>query len=133
MRTIGRISLESRRRVAVAAGAAIGTLLRVGLANLVGATGRSALWATFLANVVGSLLLGLLLGWRLRRSAPSTFTIPFAGIGLLGSFTTFSLFAVETGDLLREGRVALGAFYSIGSVVAGLTVAFVGGRVGRVL
>lgn len=133
MQTIGRISLESRRRIAVGAGAAIGTLLRVGLANLLGATGHGALWATFLANVAGSLLLGLLLGWRLRRSAPSTFTIPFAGIGLLGSFTTFSLFAVETGNLLRDGRVALGAFYSIGSVVAGLTVAFVGERVGRVL
>jgi CrcB protein len=133
MRTIGKISLESRRRIAVGAGAAIGTLLRVGLANLLGASGHGVLWATFLANVGGSLLLGLLLGWRLRRSAPSTFTIPFAGIGLLGSFTTFSLFAVETGDLLREGRVALAAFYSIGSVVAGLSVAFVGERVGRVL
>jgi CrcB protein len=69
----------------------------------------------------------------LRRSAPSTFTIPFAGIGLLGSFTTFSLFAVETGALLRDGRVGLAACYSIGSVVAGLVAALVGERIGRLL
>ncbi len=128
-----RMSIESRRRVAVGLGAAIGTLLRAGLGNAVVAIGYAVLWSTLLANVAGTLLLGILLGWRLRRSAPSTFTIPFAGIGLLGSFTTFSLFAVETGALLRDGRVGLAACYSIGSVVAGLVAALVGERIGRLL
>ena len=133
MNHIRRISIESRQRIAVGVGAAIGTLLRAGLGTLAGAVGHAVLWSTLFANVAGSLLLGVLLGWRLRRSAPSTFTIPLIGIGLLGSFTTFSLFAVETGDLLRDGRVGLAAGYAIGSVVAGLVAALAGERVGRVL
>lgn len=128
-----RISIESRRRIAVGPGAAIVTLARAGLGTLAGSVGQAVLWSTLFANVAGSLLLGMLLGWRLRRSAPSTFTIPFVGIGLLGSFTTFSLFAVETGDLLRDGRVGLAAGYAIGSVIAGLVAALAGERVGRAL
>ena len=133
MNYIRRISIESRQRIAVGVGAAIGTLLRAGLGTLAGTVGHAVLWSTLFANVAGSLLLGVLLGWRLRHSAPSTFTIPFIGIGLLGSFTTFSLFAVETGDLLRDGRVGLAAGYAIGSVVADLVAALAGERVGRVL
>ena len=133
MNHLRSISIESRRRIAVGLGAAIGTVLRAGLGTLVVAIGHDVLWSTLFANVAGSLLLGILLGWRLRRSAPSTFTIPFVGIGLLGSFTTFSLFAVETGDLLRDGRVGLAAGYAIGSVIAGLVAALAGERVGRVL
>lgn len=131
MDRIRHISIDPR--LAVALGAGLGTGFRAGLHELVAAIGHSGLWATFAANIVGSLLLGLLLGWRLRRSAPSKFTIPFFGIGLLGSFTTFSLFAIETADLIRDGRLGTALVYSIGSVAAGLLVAGIGERTGRAL
>lgn len=129
MDRVRHISIDPR--LAVALGAGLGTGFRAGLLEFVVIIGHSGLWATFSANAVGSLLLGLLLGWRLRRSAPSTFTIPFFGIGLLGSFTTFSLFAVETADLIRNGRLGTALVYSIGSVAIGLAVARLGERTGR--
>ena len=128
MDRIRQISIDPR--AAVAFGAALGTGLRAGLHELVVAVGTSGLWATMAANVTGSLVLGLLLGWRLRRTRPSTFTIPFFGIGLLGSFTTFSLFAVETSELLRTGRTGVAVAYAIGSVGAGLIAARIGERTG---
>ena len=89
---------------------------------------------TFWINVVGSLALGGLLegiaatgrdtGWRrgLRLGA---------GTGVLGGFTTYSTFSVETVLLLRSGEWLIGAGYALGSVGAGVLAALLGVRLVR--
>ena len=91
-------------------------------------------WATFGINLSGALLLGTLLellaatgpdrGWRrgVRLGV---------GTGLLGGYTTYSTFSVETLQLLHAGAWLLGLGYAISSVLLGLVAAFLGGRAAR--
>lgn len=84
-------------------------------------------YATFSVNVVGSLLIGVLAGWLVARgeegSSPLRLLI---GTGLLGGFTTFSAFSLETAMLIERGRVGSAAVYALGSVAVGLVFVFVG-------
>lgn len=103
----------------VAAGGALGSLARWGLTALPGP------WATLVANVTGCFLLGLLSGWvlvhrpMLRR---------FAGIGVLGGYTTFSTHLLDARELLGDGAFAAPAYVGatllvcVASAGVGLTV-----------
>lgn len=83
-------------------------------------------WPTFLANVVGALLLG----WYVARSSNTTqrseLAVPFFAIGLLGSFTTFSALMVGVVVSANDGVALGGAGYGLASIVAGLGAAAVG-------
>jgi CrcB protein len=113
----------------VAAGGFAGTLARYGLSQWEPTRSRAWPWGTFLANVVGAFVLGLLLealarrgpddGWRQRMRL-------LAGTGFCGAFTTYSTLAVETDLLLRDSRPALAAGYLAATVLLGL-LATVGG------
>jgi CrcB protein len=81
----------------VALGGAIGASARhgLGLASL-RLFGPGFPVGTLLANVIGGLLMGLLIGWLAFRGGPSDSAIRlFAGVGVLGGFTTFSAFSLE--------------------------------------
>jgi CrcB protein len=58
-------------------------------------------------------------------------TRPFLGVGVLGGYTTFSTYAVQSVDLADRGDVVLAAAYVVGSVVAGLLAVVLGQRMGR--
>jgi len=124
------ISITGRRRAAVAAGGAIGAILRGVVGEIVVMGGFDPLWATLLVNVTGSLLLGLLIAWHTGQSRSSPLVIPFAGIGILGAFTTFSLFSVEVFELFRTGDLWLAVAYPIGMIGLGFMAAMVGIRAG---
>lgn len=109
-------------------------LLLLSLAGAAGALSRYGLGAalgtgpgtTLGINVVGSFLLGLLLA-----AAPVSREMQIVlGTGLLGAFTTFSTFTVETTGLLRDGRLLAAGGYVIGSVTLGLVAAAAGQSVG---
>ena len=110
----------------IATGGAVGAVARYGLAGWVqNRAGFQFPWGTLSVNLVGSLLLGIALGWL----DASTVTPPVRAaitIGLLGSFTTFSTFSFETLALLQdaEWRKALG--YMLGSVILGIAAVYVG-------
>lgn len=123
------------RRLAVAAGGAVGTGLRLGAAAVVPVGPSGWPWATFVVNLAGAYALGWLLGRAGRNLRTRPLTVPFLGTGILGSFTTFSTFAVEVADLVGTGRATLGAGYGLASVGAGAVLAAIGrsgggGRVG---
>lgn len=115
--------------LAVALGGALGALARYG-ASLLGGMwfGRETWITTFAINVVGSFLLGALVGLISRRVEHWQLLNGLAAIGFLGAFTTFSTYAVETLRLWQDGRVLLGIAYASSSVVAALGAAWIGSR-----
>ena len=87
-------------------------------------------YATFLINVTGSFLLGLLVG-MLQGHAVSPIVPLSLGVGFLGAYTTFSTFTYETVRLLEDGSVFLAGANVVASVLVGLLSGIVGLAVGR--
>ncbi len=112
----------------VAAGGAVGTLGRYGLAR---AVPMIAAWpvATLIANVAGAALLGMLLETLVRRGPESSRARRWRltlGTGALGGFTTFSSLAYEVERLLAGGNVGVGLAYALASIVLGLAACLAG-------
>lgn len=116
---------------AIALGGALGAMARYAVAEVVGRDPDRFPWATFGTNVTGAFALGAVLVVLLRRYPPHRYLLPFVATGVLGSFTTFSTFAVETNDLLDHGQAGLAVGYVAATVVAGLLAAATGIAVGR--
>lgn len=119
--------------VAIAAGGALGAPARYGVARLVPVEREAFPWATYSVNVGGALALGLLMALLLERFPPTRYARPFLGIGFLGSFTTFSTFAVEADMLVRDGRAGTAAAYVLATVLVGSAAAWAGLALGRAL
>lgn len=126
--------------IAVAAGGALGAALRY-LAGLgVGYLGGpSAVWGsfplpTFLVNVAGCFLMGVLSVAFQQAGAPSAPAWKlFATTGVMGGFTTFSTFSLETLSLIDSGAWGQAALYSIGSLACCLAGVALGRLAGRAL
>lgn len=114
----------------VMAGGAIGAGLRyqAGRASvhLLGVAGWP--WGTFIVNIVGGLCMGLFVGLLASRSAGSEPIRLFVAVGLLGGFTTFSAFSLETLLMIERGDwfmaisyALLSVIVSIGALALGLT------------
>jgi fluoride exporter len=112
----------------VALGGVIGSLARYGLAEAFPHSVGEFPWATFVTNVVGCFAIGVLLARITPRSHP--LLRPFLGTGILGGFTTFSTFAVDTEQLLHVHLLVAFAYY-FGTVVAALLAAFIGEWTGQ--
>jgi CrcB protein len=92
--------------MAIAAGGATGAVLRFWVSNGVyGLLGRAFPYGTLVVNGVGSLLMGILYVVLLDRLTLDIEWRAALLIGLLGAFTTFSTFSIETLNLLEEGEV----------------------------
>jgi CrcB protein len=115
--------------VAVAAGGAIGTAARYAVVALLPASAQSIPWSTLGVNLVGSFALGVLAGVLDRREGSPLVRL-FLGTGVLGAFTTYSTFAVETNNLLAM-RPGAGLAYLLLSVAGGLAAAAAGLKVAR--
>lgn len=118
--------------VYVALGGAVGALGRYGLGGWVqsvagGPAAAGVLpWGTFVVNVSGSLLIGFALrAFTSFELAPEARA--FLTVGLLGAFTTFSTFSLETVALLDDGRWSAALAYSLGSVLLGVFAVVMGG------
>jgi CrcB protein len=72
----------------------------------------------FLAGALAAALLG-----TGEREEPLRL---FLGMGVLGGFTTFSAFSMETADMLQRGQLALAAGYALSSVIGAVTMLFLG-------
>lgn len=69
---------------------------------------------TLAINLIGSFLIGAVTALALKRAAPDPRLVLFLKAGVCGGFTTFSSFALETGDLLQSGRTAAALLYAAG-------------------
>ena len=102
----------------VALGGAIGAALRHHVAGLV-----SAPWGTLTVNVVGSLLMGVLVGWLAGTQGQFRLLL---GVGILGGFTTFSAFSLDAVRLLEAKSYGAFTAYVGLSVGASLVALLVG-------
>lgn len=122
---------DPRVVVAVALGGGLGAPARYGISVAVHITPGTFPWGTFWVNVSGSLVLGFFVAFVLHRFPTTRYLRPFVAAGFLGSYTTYSTFAVETDLLLRNGRFVVALAYVAGSLVAGLAAVWLGGWLGR--
>jgi CrcB protein len=117
------------------------TLVGIGLLGGVGALGRFLLdgavaarlgqafpFGTLAVNLTGTLALGVLVG-----AAVSDEALRLAGTGLLGAYTTFSTWALESHRLGEDGRLPLGAANFAASLVLGVSIAWAGEQLGAAL
>ena len=124
--------LMLRSFVLVALGSALGGVLRYSLTLFLPAGAGRWPWPTFVANVVGCGLLGLLSGYLLRHADGQSLRL-FAVVGLCGGFTTFSTFAHEQWTLLRTPMWPFALAYMALSLVAGLGLLALGFRLGSAI
>ena len=107
-------------------GGGVGSALRylVGKFLKIPASGFS--WSTFSVNVLGSLIIGILMGVTLKNSALSENQTLLLITGICGGFTTFSAFAYENQVFLKEGDFTNFFIYTLGSIGVGLAAVFLG-------
>ena len=127
----GRRGAQPGTLVAVALGGALGGAARYGIQQALPAARDEFPWATFGINVSGSFVLAVLLVFVLEIWPPTRYVRPFAAIGFLGAYTTFSTWMVETAELVAHGQPGLALGYLGGSVVAGLAGVSFGLVLGR--
>ena len=120
--------------LAIAAGGAVGALLRFWVSNGVYTlVGRTFPYGTLAVNVLGSLLMGVLYVLLVDKLVLGGQWRAALLIGLLGAFTTFSTFSIETLNLLEEGEAIRALINVLLSVALCLGAAWVGVLAGRSL
>ncbi len=87
-------------------------------------------WPTLAINVIGCALAGFLAA-RFGLSNPEHPWRAFVLVGVLGGFTTFSAFGLESLTLVQQGRVLLATMYVLASVLGGLVAVWLGFGLGR--
>jgi CrcB protein len=111
----------------IALGAGLGGALRhgvnVGAARLLGTDWP---YGTFAVNVVGSLVMGVIVGYFALRGQASQALLLFLATGVLGGFTTFSAFSLDVALLYERGHLGSTALYLGGSVGLSIGALFVG-------
>ena len=107
-------------------GAAVGAPLRYATDRVVQSRHDTGFpWGTFSVNVVGSFVLGVVVG-----EAASPPVVALVGTGFCGALTTYSTFGYETVQLAAGGSRLFAVFYALGSVLAGLGAAGLGLAIG---
>lgn len=112
---------------AVAAGGALGSVMRYASMSLIGRwMGAGFPWGTLFVNVVGSFVMGLLVELVAQRWSMSESVRALVFVGLLGGFTTFSTFSLDVGVMIERHQLWLAMGYVTISLVAGVLALFGG-------
>lgn len=109
----------------VALGGALGAVGRY-LVGLSLKTASGFPWGTMSVNILGSLLMGLVIGWLSRQNGGSDALRLFVAVGILGGFTTFSAFSMDLFTLLERRDIAATVLYLGGSLLGGLVAFIIG-------
>lgn len=112
----------------VALGGALGSVLRFWIGNVIGDKIGAAFWGTLFVNIAGSFVIGVCAGMR-----AGDFTRQFVMFGVLGGFTTFSSFSLQTLELFQKGDTAFALTNIALSIVLCLLGVWLGSLAGRSL
>jgi CrcB protein len=116
---------------AIAAGGALGALARHGVQAALPTPSGGFPWATFLANVSGCLLIGVLMVVVTEVRTAHRLVRPFLGVGVLGGYTTFSTYVVDTLRTVAAGAPVTALAYLGATLVAALLAVVAGMRLTR--
>lgn len=107
-------------------GGFIGTVIRASVSDLFSL--RQPFWTTMSINILGSLILGLCIGYWESNSADAKWKA-FLAVGICGGFSTFSAFSMENVQLLRNGEFITAITYIGLSVLLGVAAAWFGYKI----
>jgi CrcB protein len=110
----------------ISAGGAIGALGRYGLATAWPHAAGHFPWATFVTNVSGCLLIGILMVLITEVWSAHRLIRPFLGVGVLGGYTTFSTYTGDVQQLVAAGAARTALLYLAGTLAAALAAVYVG-------
>ncbi len=111
--------------IPIGLGGVAGSLMRYGAGFLFGGAGQGFPIATLLINCLGCLSLGAFSEWIKHKNAP-VWLPPAVETGVIGSFTTFSTFSVETMQLFAKGSYMVAIAYILLSILGGFAFAWFG-------
>lgn len=107
-------------------GGGIGSVGRYLISKLLASYNSPIPLGTFTVNIIGSLLIGIILGFSLKNQTVSQNTVLLLATGFCGGFTTFSSFAYEQQMLLKNGDFLYFSIYAIGSFALGILAVLLG-------
>lgn len=107
-------------------GGGFGSVLRFLLGKWLNNTENGIPFGTFIANILGSLLIGIILGYAAKSDTLNQNQTLLLATGFCGGFTTFSTFAYENHIFLKSGDFTSFALYTITSFVVGFLAVFAG-------
>lgn len=108
-------------------GGGLGSTLRYAINILCARTlGTAFPYSTFMINITGSLVMGLIAGYLAFKGDASQNWRLFLMTGILGGYTTFSAFSLDTAVLYERGALGLAALYVLGSVILSIVGVFAG-------
>ncbi len=112
--------------LAVAAGGAVGSLLRYFVASAIQPPSMHFPWGIFVVNVTGGFIMGLIVELSALKMQLTPEIRAFLTVGILGGYTTFSTFSLDSVLLIERGAYASAAGYIVGSTVLSIAALFAG-------
>jgi CrcB protein len=116
---------------AIAAGGVLGAEARYAVSLVLPHSGGQWPWATWLVNVSGCLLIGVLMVVVTELTSPHRLARPFLGVGVLGGYTTFSTAMVDVQQLALAGRAGVALGYLLATLAAAVLATFTGAALAR--
>nr|WP_298790948.1 fluoride efflux transporter CrcB [uncultured Allomuricauda sp.] len=107
-------------------GGGLGSALRFIISRPLNTVLQNFFLGTFLVNIIGCLLIGVILGLSVRNNLLASNTTLFLATGFCGGFTTFSAFAFEKHSLLKSSELFHFSVYTITSIVVGIIAIAIG-------
>lgn len=118
----------------VGVGGGLGSILRFWLGSYIGSRmGSRFPYGTFVVNITGSFLIGLVFAFLTARTQWSPNWRYLIPIGFIGGYTTFSSFEFETLRTIQDGQIVMGLLYVAASVVVGFAAVWGGMMAGRAI
>jgi CrcB protein len=107
-------------------GGGLGSALRYLVASAMNQYSKVLPFGTFTVNILGCLLIGMILGYAQKENTLTSNQILLLATGFCGGFTTFSAFANENLELIKNGEIFNFSVYTIGSVLIGILAVYIG-------
>ena len=116
-----------KHMILAAIGGAFGSALRFGTgALMIQLLGRGWPWGTYAVNILGSLAMGLIMGWLAHKGSAGGSAQILVATGILGGFTTFSAFSLEAAMMIERKAYMSAGLYVGSSVLLGVLMVFAG-------
>jgi len=115
-----------KQLILVFLGGGFGSVLRFIIGKWLNNSNTGIPYGTFAANIIGSLLIGVILGMAAKNETLSQSQTLLLATGFCGGFTTFSTFAYENHVFLKSGDFMSFAIYTVASFVIGFLAVFLG-------